>query len=624
LCEREAKFNQVEIPSHPYHPKMRPFHFTINALLALFVCHFLVADGNIVNDRVVNSKVSRTIDLSTQLAKISCSVTLQNDGDAAINHIIYTVDAVLSDKLAFISFTGKVEDDDEVALRKSEIKLDDKPDVLAFHVELGQRVEPGDSVTVSVESTFSHALTPFPKQIGQSEKQFVIFSANHHYFSPYKTTTQSTSVNVPTSSIESYTKEKPVSVSESSISYGPYTDTEAYSVNPMRVHFENNSPFISVADLVRVIEVSHWGNIAVEEHYHIKHRGAELKGSFSRYDYQRSPAHSSVKSFKTILPAAAADVYYRDEIGNISTSHMLAQDDSVELEIRPRFPLFGGWQTRYYIGYNVPSYEYLFNSGSNFLLKMRFVDHVFDDFVIDNIKCKVILPEGSDNVKLVTPYGVKQEKTQLHHTYLDTFGRPVVVASKQNLVDQHIQDFELHYTFNKVLMLQEPLLVFVALYLLFILVIIYVRMDFSISKDEASESRMRAAGLIEEVQCLLDRRSGLYNVYGDAITKFKSTKDASTFANARKKLDGDYRALGNNIHTIQASLNKEQHEAADKLCELGRKETECKHLLDQAITLAEKVVNGRMKKETYVENESANRQKREKLREEIDIISSTL
>jgi oligosaccharyltransferase complex subunit alpha (ribophorin I) len=88
-----------------------------------------------------------------------------------------------------------------------------------------------------------------------------------------------------------------------------------------------------------------------------------MKGTFSRYDYQRSQTYAVIKSFKSVLPASAADVYYRDEIGNISTSNLLALDDSVELEIRPRFPLFGGWQTRYYVGYNVPSYEYLFSRG---------------------------------------------------------------------------------------------------------------------------------------------------------------------------------------------------------------------------------------------------------------------
>ena len=37
--------------------------------------------------------------------------------------------------------------------------------------------------------------------------------------------------------------------------------------------------------------------------------------------------------------------------------------DEVELELRPRFPLFGGWRTHYVIGYTVPVYEYLYRSG---------------------------------------------------------------------------------------------------------------------------------------------------------------------------------------------------------------------------------------------------------------------
>jgi hypothetical protein len=32
-------------------------------------------------------------------------------------------------------------------------------------------------------------------------------------------------------------------------------------------------------------------------------------------------------------------------------------------DLRPRFPLFGGWKTHYLVGYNVPSYEYLFYKG---------------------------------------------------------------------------------------------------------------------------------------------------------------------------------------------------------------------------------------------------------------------
>lgn len=41
---------------------------------------------------------------------------------------------------------------------------------------------------------------------------------------------------------------------------------------------------------------------------------------------------------------------------------------------------------------------------------------------------------------------------------------------------------QVHYTFNKVLMLQEPLLVVATFCILFFTVIVYVRLDFSITK----------------------------------------------------------------------------------------------------------------------------------------------
>ena len=70
----------------------------------------------------------------------------------------------------------------------------------------------------------------------------------------------------------------------------------------LRIHSENNSPFLTVTHLERVIEVSHWGNIAVEESIQIRHSGAELNGPFSRYDYQRTQdPGASVKSFKVLL-----------------------------------------------------------------------------------------------------------------------------------------------------------------------------------------------------------------------------------------------------------------------------------------------------------------------------------
>lgn len=176
--------------------------------------------------------------------------------------------------------------------------------------------------------------------------------------------------------------------------------------------------------------------------------------------------------------------YFRDTNGNISTSAMRVLKDSVELDLRPRYPLFGGWKTHYTLGYNVPSFEYLFNTGDNYLLKMRLIDHIYDDMQIDEVVVKIILPEGCSNIKLITPYSVSRLGDELHYTYLDTFGRPVISFTKKNLVENHIHDFNLKYNFSRVLMLQEPLLVVGFLYILFICVIIWMRLDFSIIKEK--------------------------------------------------------------------------------------------------------------------------------------------
>ena len=51
----------------------------------------------------------------------------------------------------------------------------------------------------------------------------------------------------------------------------------------------------------------------------------------------------------------------------------------------------------------------------------------------------------SRNIVLKPPYEVTEHPLGLHFTYLDTVGRPVVMATKENLVEQHVLDFEVRF-----------------------------------------------------------------------------------------------------------------------------------------------------------------------------------
>ena len=147
-----------------------------------------------------------------------------------------------------------------------------RPNVSVHRVNIPPTA-PGSSITVVMEVVMAHALQPFPKEITQNERQLIQFVGNAYVPSPYPSKTQSTTITLPSSTIESFSRVTPTSSSDNVLTYGPYSDVPPFSNSKITVHFENNGPYIVVSELERVIEVSHWGNIAVEEHVHIVHKG---------------------------------------------------------------------------------------------------------------------------------------------------------------------------------------------------------------------------------------------------------------------------------------------------------------------------------------------------------------
>lgn len=72
--------------------------------------------------------------------------------------------------------------------------------------------------------------------------------------------------------------------------------------------------------------------------------------------------------------------------------HVLDRYVSVqtELQIGPRFPLFGGWRTYFMIGYNLPLADYLFVSEGTRFLNFSFGSPV-KDLVVDEIIVEVLI-----------------------------------------------------------------------------------------------------------------------------------------------------------------------------------------------------------------------------------------
>lgn len=169
---------------------------------------------------------------------------------------------------------------------------------------------------------------------------------------------QKLTVRLESTRVESFTAKKPSSHRGDRLVFGSYDrPIAAFSRSELAIHAENNAPFVALPTVEREVDVGMWGSLSVEEVYELLHGGAKLKGGFSRLDYQMQRA-SRGPHFRKVtakLPPTATDAYYRDIIGNVTTSHLREGADAVELELLPRFPMFGGWRTTFYVGYNAPT-----------------------------------------------------------------------------------------------------------------------------------------------------------------------------------------------------------------------------------------------------------------------------
>ena len=70
------------------------------------------------------------------------------------------------------------------------------------------------------------------------------------------------------------------------------------------------------------------------------------------------------------MPYQIWGLYYRDEVGNISTSKAFRDhhNEIVKLALVPRFALLGGWKANWEIGYNLNTKGFLSHEGNNFKL----------------------------------------------------------------------------------------------------------------------------------------------------------------------------------------------------------------------------------------------------------------
>lgn len=106
-----------------------------------------------------------------------------------------------------------------------------------------------------------------------------------------------------------------------------------------------------------------------------------------------------------LLPAGIHDVYYYDLIGNVSTSKLRTapsvprsseSNQYSVLELKPRYPLMGGWNYSFTLGWDSPLADSAgFDKASGKYIVGIPVMTLIPGVVVDEEELKIILPEGA-------------------------------------------------------------------------------------------------------------------------------------------------------------------------------------------------------------------------------------
>ncbi|CDH51153.1 ribophorin i [Lichtheimia corymbifera JMRC:FSU:9682] len=431
-----------------------------------------------------NTRLIRVVDLRSGVVHEDIGIRAKNIDKASATEYIFTIPKNAEEHVA--SITAFLRQEPKTPLSIEQAGFDSEKELQLYKITFDTPVKPNDEIRFGLKIASTHKLAPFPAKVPQVSRQFVVYNDNVYVYSPYFTDEMKTTVQLPSQVVQSYTGGKHATHSGNKIVYGPFHDMTPGSYQELSIHYEYSKPILTVAELERDLQVSHWGNnLAVEENYKLQHSGARLETEFSRVTYQMTRmVHGQTNVLKDLtfkLPAQARDVYYRDEIGNVSTSHFRQEADGSVLQLTPRYPLFGGWNYTWFHGYNVDlsRFDRYSSKTGQHILNVNFVENV-QDMVIDKAVLRVVLPEGVTNVKVHAPFSLDLEEHGTHFTNFDSTGRYLVVLEKFNVVREHEQPIQITYEYPPIRLLQKPLVVSAAIFALFLLSIIVSKISFTI------------------------------------------------------------------------------------------------------------------------------------------------
>ncbi|KAI9720665.1 MAG: hypothetical protein M1812_002845 [Candelaria pacifica] len=432
-----------------------------------------------------NINLLRTINLEKSYPRETVNLIIENVDSKPQNEYYLPFEAGVIERVGGLEVRDK-KDPDKGIFGAEIVEYDTYSPTLFYRIRLPQPLKTSEQQTLSITYSVLSALTPLPAELQQMDKQYLLYTFSAYTPSAYTTLKQKTKLKFPNTDIPEYTilpassnaegKEDPQRQG-SSFTYGPYGSVPAGAAEPISVRYEFTKPLTHATLLERDLEISHWGgNLATEERYWLTNNAAKLSNHFSRVQWASAqyynPPTRALRELKMPLRVGSLDPYFTDDIGNVSTSRFRTNLREANLELKPRYPVFGGWKYSFRVGWTSDLKSYLRKAGGDrYVLKVPFFEGPKqpEGLEYEKVDLRVILPEGAINVKYETDIPLISADISLHRTFMDTLGRTTLKLTAMNVVDD-ARNTELIVTYDYPLTagFRKPITIFLGIMSVFI------------------------------------------------------------------------------------------------------------------------------------------------------------
>ncbi|KAI0774154.1 oligosaccharyl transferase alpha subunit [Fomes fomentarius] len=457
-----------------------------------------------------NTAIVRTVELGGALVHVTTTYAVKALEDGSN---VYTIALAETEHAHTSWLEAKVKGQSE-RLPLEDFGYHQDSGVFLYTIELPQTLNTNQTTNLVIETVQTHATRAWPEEAGQKDPQSLKYETELFVLSPYKTAVQRTKIRSPGPLIHSYTSPEDVEFttdavvtkSGATVTYGPFHDIPASASQEfvdkkqkrIAIHYTYDHPVLEITKLERSAEISHWGaNLNIQDNLWLHNAGPRLKGHFSRLEYQTQnhfgrPAPHALPSLILHLPAGIHSAYFYDQVGNVSTSHLRTTPSIPKgaeanrfsvLELRPRYPVMGGWNYSFTLGWDSPLADYAGydKSTGKYIVSVPIMT-VIPATVVDEAEVQIILPEGATDIDFYAPYPALKESISKHITYLDTIGRPKITLKYAQLTDKHGGNIYVTYSVPFSAYLRKPLAVATALIGVFVVALAWKRVDLRIRR----------------------------------------------------------------------------------------------------------------------------------------------